>query len=290
MAFHLWAERYDRDLTDIFALQDEITQAIVDQLKVKLLPEEKKVIEQAPTDNVEAYTDYLRARELFHMRTRTSLQLARRLFARAVKLDPQYARAYAGMADCDSYLSQWYGDSISEDDILATTAKALALEPNLPEAHAARALALVNAERRAEAAAAFERALSLDPNCHEANYYYARFCFTNGDLDQAAKHYIRALEIQPSDYRSPLLLQTVSSLARPPGRRAKICATRNQERAEDALRLHPENADPAALGASVFAALGERKRAMEWLTRALAIEGRPLQRVVQRRLCLLAVG
>ena len=102
---HLWADRYDRDLTDIFAIQDEITQTIVDQLKVKLLPEEKKAIEQAPTDNVEAYTYYLRAREFFHMRTKSSLQLARRLFARAVELDPHYARAYAGMADCDSYLS-----------------------------------------------------------------------------------------------------------------------------------------------------------------------------------------
>ena len=191
-----------------------------------------------------------------------------------MELDPQYARAYAGMADCNSYLSQWYGDSISEEEILATTAKALALEPNLPEAHAARALALVNAERRAEAAAAFERALSLDPNCHEANYYYARFCYTNGDLDQAAKHYIRALEIQPSDYRSPLLLQTVfHSLGRHDEEQKYVQL--GIKRAEDALRLHPENADPAALGASVFAALGERKRAMEWLTRALAIEGDP---------------
>ncbi len=271
---HLWAERYDRDLTDIFALQDEITQAIVAQLKVKLLPEEKKVIERAPTDNVEAYTDYLRARELFHMRTRTSLRLARRLFARAVELDPQYARAYAGMADCDSYLSQWYGESISEDDILATTARALTLEPNLPEAHAARALALVNAGRRAEAVAAFEQALNLDPNCHEANYYYARFCFTSGDLDRAAKHYIRALEIQPGDYRSPLLLQTVlQSLGRQDEEQKYVQL--GIKRAEEALRLHPENADPAALGASVFAALGERKRAMEWLTRALAVEADP---------------
>ena len=271
---HLWADRYDRDLTDIFALQDEITHTIVGQLKVKLLPEEKKVIEQAPTDNVEAYTHYLRARDYLHMRTKTSLQLARRLFARAVELDPLYARAYAGMADCDSYLSSWLGVAISIDEILATTGKALAIEPNLPEAHAARGHALVNAGRRAEAVSAFEQALALDPNCHEANYYYGRFCYTEGDFDRAAKHYIRALEIQPNDYKSPLLLHGVFEAL---GRHdeSQRYAQLGIKRAEEVLNRHPENSDPAALGASVLAALGERERAMEWLTRALAVESDP---------------
>lgn len=271
---HLWADRYDRDLTDIFALQDEITHTIVDQLKVKLLPDEKKVIEQTPTDNVEAYTQYLRARELFHMRTRTSLRLSRRLFARAVELDPRYARAYAGMADCDSYLSQWFGEAISEDDILATAATALALEPNLPEAHAARALALVNAGRRDEAAVAFRQALDLDSNCHESNYYYARFCYSNGDHEGAAKHFIRALEIQPNDYRSPLLLQAVlHSLGRYDDERKYVQL--GIKRAEEAFRQHPESSDPAALCASVFAAIGDREQAMEWLDRALVVENEP---------------
>ena len=106
---HIWADRYDRDLTDIFAIQDEITKTIVDQLKVKLLPEEKKAIEQAPTENVEAYTHYLRGRQFFHMGTKSSLTLGRRMFARAVELDPRYARAYAGMADCDSRLYSKHG-------------------------------------------------------------------------------------------------------------------------------------------------------------------------------------
>ena len=101
---HMWAERYDRDLTDIFAIQDEITHAIVEQLKVKLLPQEKKTIEQAPTENVEAYTYYLRGRDFLHRHSKRYFELARRMFAKAVELDPNYARAYAGMADCDSFL------------------------------------------------------------------------------------------------------------------------------------------------------------------------------------------
>src|SRR5207244_12941137 len=92
---HIWAERFDRDLTDIFAIQDEITHAIVEQLKVKLLPQEKKSIGQAPTENIEAYTYYLRGRQFLHRHSKSYYLLARRMFAKAVELDPAYARAYA---------------------------------------------------------------------------------------------------------------------------------------------------------------------------------------------------
>jgi adenylate cyclase len=105
---HLWAERFDRDLTDIFAIQDEITHAIVDQLKIKLLPAEKKSITQPPTDNVDAYTYYLRGRDFFYRHSKRYFELARRMFAKAVELDPSYARAYAGMADCDAWLYLTY--------------------------------------------------------------------------------------------------------------------------------------------------------------------------------------
>jgi adenylate cyclase len=122
---HVWADRYDRDLTDIFAIQDEITRAIVEQLKVKLLPQEKKSINQTPTDNVEAYTYYLRGRQFLQRRsTKAYYELARRMFAKAVELDPLYARAYAGIADCDSFLYLQYHGNIAIDDILNTSAKA----------------------------------------------------------------------------------------------------------------------------------------------------------------------
>ena len=105
---HVWADRYDRELTDIFAIQDEITHAIVEQLKVKLLPQEKKSIKQTPTDNVEAYTFYLRGRQFMERHSKFYYQLARQMFAKAVELDPLYARAYAGIADCDSFLFLHY--------------------------------------------------------------------------------------------------------------------------------------------------------------------------------------
>lgn len=268
---HVWAARYDRELTDIFAIQDEITKTIVDQLKVKLLPDEKKAIEQAPTDNVEAYTHYLRGRQLLHAATRSSLILARRMFARAADLDPRFARAYAGMANCDSRLNSKHGVNVSADDILATTGKALALEPNLAEAHAARAYALMIDSRAAEAAVAFEKALALDPNCYEANQLYAEFFITKGDFEQAAQHYIRAMEIQPDDYQAPLfLISVLRSLGRP--EEAAKYARLGVRRAEEALRQHPENSKPAQLGAVALAFLGERNRAEQWLARALSID------------------
>ncbi|MFD1985884.1 TPR end-of-group domain-containing protein [Mesorhizobium newzealandense] len=268
---HVWAARYDRELTDIFAIQDEITKTIVDQLKVKLLPDERKAIEQAPTDNVEAYTHYLRGRQLLHATTRSSLILARRMFARAADLDPRFARAYAGMANCDSRLNSRHGVKVSAADLLATTGKALALEPNLAEAYAARAYALMIDSHAEAAAVAFEKALALDPNCYEANQLYAEFFLTKGDFEQAAQHYLRAMEIQPDDYQAPLfLIGVLRSLGRL--EEAAKYARLGVRRAEEALRQHPENSKPAQQGAVALAFLGERDRAEEWLARALAID------------------
>lgn len=268
---HIWAARYDRDLTDIFAVQDEIAKTIVEQLKVKLLPEERKAIERAPTANVEAYTHFLRGREYYHIASKANHLMAKQSFARAIELDPRYARAYAGMAVCDSRLKTSYGVAISVDDILATTGKALAIDPDLAEAHAARGFALAVGDRGAEAVSAFERALALDPNCHEANRLYAEFCVTRAHFDLAATHFMRALEIKPSDYGAPFMLVNV---LRSLGRKgeAERYARLGMKRAEEEMRLHPENANVACLGATALAFLGEYERAKEWLSRALAID------------------
>jgi adenylate cyclase len=161
---HVWAERYDRELTDIFAIQDEINHAIVDQLKVKLLSSEKKAIEATPTENVEAYTYYLKGRRFLFVPSKSYLLLARRMFTKAAELDPNYARAYAGIADCDSLLHALHHTDVSIEGILAMTTKALALDPALAEAHASRGMALQFAGQHEEAIAEFDEALALDPN------------------------------------------------------------------------------------------------------------------------------
>jgi adenylate cyclase len=268
---HLWADRYDRDLTDIFAIQDEITHAIVDQLKVKLLPEEKKVIGRAPTENVEAYAYYLRGRQFLHRHSKSYYVLAKRMFAKAIELDPLYARAYAGVADCDSFLFLHYNADVSIDGILATSAKALDLEAGLAEAHASRGLALSLREQYPEAMTEFDQAIALDSNSFEAHYFYARACFAQGKLEEAAKLFQRAADIKPDDYQALLVL---TGIQRSLGREQdmKRAAQEGVARAERELTLHPGNPRPAYLGAVGLAVLGELDRAKEWAERALVID------------------
>ncbi len=268
---HIWAQRYDRDLTDIFAIQDEITQTIVSALRVRLQPGEKKAIEQAPTESIEAYAQYLRGRDFYWSATRSNLVMAKQNFARAIELDPLYARAYAGLAICDSLLKSRHGVAVPVADILATADRALEIDPNLAEAHAARGIACEGGDRRDEAASAFEQALALDPNCYQAHNFYAGFCGGVGDYECALAHYMRALELQPEDYQSAMMLTSVlRSLKRKDD--AERYARLALKRAEAALRLHPESSKPAMVGAIELAALGERERALEWLARGLAID------------------
>ncbi|KRD51358.1 adenylate cyclase [Ensifer sp. Root278] len=268
---HLWADRYDRDLTDIFAIQDEITHAIVDQLKIKLLPAERQAIENDPTTSVEAYTYYLRGRQFSHAWTRSYLLLARRMFLKAVELDPNFARAYAGIADCESALRDWHEDEFPLQSILSTTAKALEIDPNLAEAHASRGLVLHQDGQDDEAVAEFERALTLDAGLYEANFHYARFLFMQGAFETAIQFFKRAADIRPDDYLSPIhLMSAYKSLGRDVERAqwARIGISR----AERALELNPENSGPAHRGALALAHMGEAQRAREWAARALAID------------------
>jgi len=268
---HVWAERFDRDLTDIFAIQDEITHAIVEQLKVRLLPEEKRSIGRAPTDNVEAYTYYLRGRDFFYRHSKRYFELARRMFSKAVELDPNYALAYAGIADCDSWLLLTYQVDVSVHGILATTEKALDLDDNLAEAHTSRGVAFTVARSYDQANAEFERGLLLDPNSFQAHFLYARSAFMQGNLERAAQLFERASEIRPDDYQAPcLLIHIYRSL----GRKAESddAARRGASAAERELVAHPEDPRPGHLGIGALIHLGENDRAREWISRALAIE------------------
>lgn len=268
---HVWAERYDRDLTDLFAVQDEISAAIVDQLKVRLLPEERRAIERPPTVSIEAYECYLRGRQLAHTRAKSSLEVARRLFVRATEIDPTFARAYAGLADTDALLRFAHNVDIPIEAILASADRALALDPTLGEAHAARASALGDAGRDAEAREAFERALALEPNSFIVNYYFGEFCFATGAREQAAVHLARAAELHPHDYKAGNILQMIlRALGRE--REARAHAEMALERARRAREANPDSADPLRAGATLLAALGRRDEAIDWITRALLID------------------
>jgi adenylate cyclase len=162
-------------------------------------------------------------------------------------------------------------EDVAMENILATSAKALALDSGLAEAHASRGLALSVEKRHDEAAAEFEQAIALDPNSFEGHFFYGRACFAEGKLERAATLFERVAEVKPEDYQALILLmQIYRSLGRDAD--IKSAARRGVERAEHNLTLHPDNARAAASAAAALVTLGEKDRAREWLSTALAID------------------
>jgi adenylate cyclase len=268
---HVWAERYDGDLNDIFELQDEITLKIVAALKVQLLPAETIAIKTVATENVEAYTFCLRGRELLNMHYARYYPLARNMFQKAVELDRTFAAAYAGMADCDSYSFLTRKDLETVASILENSARAIELDPKLAAAYASRGLAHWSAGNAVEAENAYLKSLDLDPGLYEANYFYGRLCRATGRLERAAELFERAAEVRPADYKAVGLLQSVCELL---GQQeeAKRAGRRCVERVERELELRPENAIAAMHAAMALAANGHGGGARKFLTWALSAE------------------
>jgi adenylate cyclase len=269
---HLWARRYDRDLTDIFALQDEIAASIVEALKVKLLPEERATIANRSTSDVEAYQYYLMGRPLLlNIGDKHALRSARRFFVKATEIDPRYARAHAGIADSDALL--WVaGDiEISFNEILANSNKALALDPNLAEAHSSRGLAYFLSGRFDEATTAYERAIRLNPNLFEAHLFYADSCRGMGLYERAATLFERAAELKPDDY---IALCVLASLYKTLGRPEEFVSTARRclERARAEIAAHPTNALAISFGAVAWAYVGNNARAQEYADRAVVVD------------------
>src|SRR5437016_553991 len=269
---HVWAERYDRDLNDIFALQDEISHAIVDALKVKLLPEEKKAIEKRGTENVDAYNIYLMARQAratgFEGDNRRN-EVIVRLCQRATEIDPNYADAWALMALAEMLLRS--AIARDSDGGLAAAERALSLNPELAEAHAVKARILSEEERHKEASKEIEAALRLDPESHEVNKCAAVLRFRQQRLEEAIHYFEKAVALEEMDFASAGLLITCYTAV---GDReaAKRAAQIALTRAEKVLAQDPNNGSAMGHGSDALAVLGQGERAKEWMGRALLID------------------
>jgi serine/threonine protein kinase/Tfp pilus assembly protein PilF len=268
----IWAERYDRELKDVFEVQDEIARSISQALRIKLSPQEEKAIARKQTENAQAYDYYLRGRQFFYQFRRKGFDFARQMFARAIVIDPHYARAYAGVADCCTFLYM-YWDS-SEDNLNeaeAASLKALELDPELAEAHAASGLVFALRKDFAKAQKEFETAIQLNPKLYEAYYFYARTSFQRGELTKAAELYEHAARLNPDDYQAVSLLVTVYHGL---GREAEAVATEHRalRLTEKHIEMHPDDPRALYLGATTLARMGDHKRGFEWARRALEID------------------
>jgi len=270
--YHLWSERYDRDLEDVFAVQDEISDNIVRALRIVLSEDEKRALEKPRADNVEAYEYYLRGRQFFHQFREKGLQFARRMFARAIEIDPNYGRAHAGIADCSSMLYHyWDASEANLNQAESASRRALELAPDLAEAHAARGLALSLSKRYPEAEAELTAAIRLDPKFFEGHYYFGLALFQEGKLEKAAAAFDQASAVRPEDYQAPALRAlSLAGLGRESDAAAAFRKT--VQITERHVELNPEDARAWYLGACNLSRIGEEKRALEWGDRALALD------------------
>ena len=270
--YHLWSERYDRQLEDVFEIQDQIAENIVRALRVVLGEDEKRAIEKTPTENVQAYEYYLRGRQAQHQMRGSAMQYARRMFDRAIEIDPNFARAHAGIADCCSFLYMYLdGSKANLEGADASSRKALQLDPESAEAHTSRALALMLRRCYQEAREEFEAALRLNPMLYEAHYFYGRACLTEGKFDEAVSHYREAGRVRPEDFQAIYL--STDPLMQLGRRDEALDAARQTVKMADAhLELNPDDPRAWYLSAAGLMRLGQRDQALERARRALTID------------------
>jgi TolB-like protein len=276
---HLWADSFDRELTteNLFAIQSEISSQIASALQAALTPEEEMRLAAMPTTSLEALSQYSAARSNLYLRRFDTLLDARRQFERAIELDPQYAQAWAGLAETVMVLeSNHRAIDLGEAVELATQAaeRALELDDQLAEAHAVKGLLELRkwgttrvGRANQAAAAAFERALELNPNLANAYIWYALLREAEDNTDAAVELLTRAMRIDPLS-RVPYLNL--------PG----LYATQGQpEKALDllvkAMDIFPDWASPYTFLADHLEALGRLDESVAWATRAQAQSADP---------------
>jgi adenylate cyclase len=283
---HVWADRYDRDLTDIFEIQDEISKAIVEALKVKLLPAEKKAIEKRGTSNVEAYDLYLMARQQWISGTFGTVRREEsivRLCREATSLDPDYAEAWALMGLAQLELRFVHG---REEDALSSAERALEIDPGLAEAHCTKARYLEEDGRTDEAEKQIRTAQKLDPESWEVNREAGRMLFRHGHVRDAIPFFAKAAALNDTDWQNAGMLIT-SYLGTGDEARMLEAAQMVRERVQRAVNMDPTNGTALAMGAYALAMLGEKDRSREWMRRALLLDPENLAMRYNAACCLL---
>ncbi|MEO5904918.1 MAG: protein kinase [Gemmatimonadaceae bacterium] len=269
--YQLWSERFDRDVEDVFAIQDEISQAIFNALRVILSEGEKKAIERDRSVNVQAYEFYLRGRQFIHQWSRTGLEYARQMFRRAIEIDPDYALAYAGLADSCSLLymnCDAREQNLSQGNVASR--RALELGPDLAEAHLSSGLTHSLSMRFTEAEREFEFAMKLDPTLFEAVYHYGRARIAQGEFAEAAKLFERACILRPEDFQAPYFLAQCL-VAMGMKEESHTMYRKAKRLSDERLELNPDDARACQLGATMSASLGDSAAATDYARRALTI-------------------
>ncbi len=269
--FQLWSGRYEGSLHDIFTIQDEIAESVVRALRVTLRPGEDPAHLKQGTADTGAWECYQRGRRFHEQYSPRAIEFAIQMFVRAIQLDPDYAQAWAGLADCWSftYLYSDRNDALREQADWASH-KAWEMNPRSAQVQASRGLALSLKGANEEAARAFDAAIELDPGLFEAHYFRARHCFALGRAAEAAASYEKAMDARPDDFQSRLLVAQIYDDLGNPARAAQV-RREGIALAECHLELNPGDARALYMAANGLAALGDSARSRRYAERSLAI-------------------
>jgi len=269
-----------RKLGSVLAFKDELNRWVEQRCSLQ--------IKKSPATTLRVYELYLSGRQLFHQFRRRNFERAREMFARAIELDPKFAAAHAGFADCCSYL-YLYWEATRENLAAADSAsrKAVELAPKLAETHASRGVALSTLRNYPDAEKEFRAAIRLDPSLYEAHYFYGRACLAQVKFKEAIQPFQAAARVRPEDYQALGFLGTAHAGLGHKGEAAAANA-RAIEVAQPQLAVNPGDVRALYLGAVYWARIGHRKKALAWAAKALALDSKD-SAVLYNVGCLYAV-
>lgn len=267
----VWAERYDREMKDVFEVQDEIARSISQALRIQLSPQEEKAIARKPTENTQAYDCYLRGRSYARRGTRSDLEFAMQMYERAIALDSDFALAYAGLAIACGLYHEWHDKQPRWiEKGLAACERALALDPQSPEGLSARARIFYNQRKFDEAILSAQRAIERKPDCEGAYFVLGQALFVSDRWDEGVAVAERAIEAGGDDYNMYIpFMMTFERVGQP----EKARALRQQQRGalERHLEWVPDDVRARILLANSYAFLGNETEAVRELQRAVAL-------------------
>lgn len=269
--YHLWSERYDRTMEDIFAIEDDIAESVARALKVLLHEKERRALSRSPTANLKAYEYYLRGRQFFFETRRRSLLFAQEMFRKAIESDPDYAPAHAGLADSIALLCTFYpGADVDLDEAERASSVALQIDPELAEAHSARGSYYLASGDLAEAEDEFRLAIEQDSQLFGPRYFYARACFQQGRFADAARLFEEAMAVR-DDYAAAFFIAQ-SNEALGDFKVATEAYETALEVAERHMDLNPDDPRAATMRAVSLCRLGRSDEGLRWAREALAID------------------
>ncbi len=288
--YHKWSERFDRELGDLFAIQDEIAETVAGMLRGSALSKREKRAVRRTQTATDTYEYFLRGRQSLHRLTRPALEHSREMFRAAIEIDAEYAPAWAGLATAYAQEYEWWGSNpehLREAD--RASGIAMQLNPELADAHVARGFAMSLHRHYDQAEEHFEAAVRINPQLYDAWYLFGRSCFARGQIERSAELFGKAAAARPEDFQSCYLQGQSLRMSGHPAE-AKAVNEESLRRAERALALNPRDIRVLSLGGGALQDAGDLARAQEWANRALEIDPADLSAILNAALIYAKAG